>query len=207
MGGEDVAERAMGALVSVMREMLFRRKLEMVLVGLNGGGKSTLLQVLADGRPISTNPTISLEMKQFNHKGTAIKCWDLGGQERFRAEWPRYTRGVDVILFVVDAADPDRISNARHELHQLLENEELSKTPVLVVSNKIDLDPHVTKSEMVSNLNLDYITDNPWEIVEVSALRCANLDGVFSWLLKQKKKQGGRMGRKKYKPRPRVKVI
>jgi ADP-ribosylation factor-like protein 8 len=36
-----------------------------------------------------------------------IKVWDLGGQKKFRGMWERYCRGVEVIVFVVDASSPD----------------------------------------------------------------------------------------------------
>lgn len=39
-----------------------------------------------------------------------MKMWDLGGQPRFRSLWERYCRGVQAIVFVVDAADVDSVS-------------------------------------------------------------------------------------------------
>ena len=34
---------------------------------------------------------------------TAVTVRDIGGQKQYRSEWARYTRGCDVIIFVVDA--------------------------------------------------------------------------------------------------------
>jgi len=50
-----------------------------------------------------------------------LKCWDIGGQAQYRSEWGRYTRGCDVIIYVVDAHAYDMIPMARQELHRLLE--------------------------------------------------------------------------------------
>mmetsp|Transcript_9288 Transcript_9288/g.38099 ORF Transcript_9288/g.38099 Transcript_9288/m.38099 type:complete len:81 (+) Transcript_9288:429-671(+) len=58
-----------------------------------------------------------------------MKCWDIGGQAQYRSEWGRYTRGCDVIIFVVDAHANDTLSLARKELHRLLEGV-LSSTTV-----------------------------------------------------------------------------
>jgi len=79
-----------------------------------------------------------------------------------------------------------RMSEARKELHRLLEHPGLSTTPVLVLANKIDLQPHVVRCllfcsdvgavfvgltvvlasqsevELIKELNLDYIVDNPY---------------------------------------------
>jgi ADP-ribosylation factor-like protein 8 len=42
-----------------------------------------------------------------------IKLWDIGGQPRFRGMGERYCRGVNSIVFVVDAADPDQFEAAQ----------------------------------------------------------------------------------------------
>eukprot|EP00301_Raphidiophrys_heterophryoidea_P002352 c11093_g1_i2.p1 GENE.c11093_g1_i2~~c11093_g1_i2.p1 ORF type:complete len:190 (+),score=53.98 c11093_g1_i2:1-570(+) len=188
MGRELEKQQRMGLVWSAIRNLLFAKKLEMVLVGLENSGKSTLLGMMSEGRAVETIPTVGLAMKQFRHGGTSIKCWDLGGQEKFRQEWARYSRGVDVILFVVDSADVNKVSVAKKELHQLLEHEELARIPVLVISNKIDLEGHVSRSDLVKELNLDYVTENAWELVEISALRATNLESVFAWLMKQQKR-------------------
>jgi ADP-ribosylation factor-like protein 8 len=99
-----------------------------------------------------------------------MKCWDLGGQSQYRQEWGRYTRGCDCIVFVVDAHAthllPDakagtsrylgssivklcRLYHEYSELHRLLEDTELASTALLVVSNKIDLDPHATEQQLI----------------------------------------------------------
>lgn len=52
-------------------------------------------------------PTIGFQMRRVTKGNVAIKMWDLGGQKRFRSMWGRYCRGVDVIIFMVDAADED----------------------------------------------------------------------------------------------------
>ena len=36
-------------------------------------------------------------------------------------------------------------------------------------------------------LNLDYISDNPWLVMSCSALQNTNVDEVLKWLIKQSK--------------------
>ena len=90
-----------------------------------------------------------------------------------------------MIIYVVDANALDSIPLARKELHRLLEDRELATTPVLVIANKIDLDPHISEPDLIRELNLDYITENPWIVIPVSALKVINIDQVLSWLIKQ----------------------
>ncbi|CAE7523697.1 Arl8 [Symbiodinium microadriaticum] len=175
----------MGNVFQRLLNMLFTKKLEVVLVGLENSGKTTLLQVLSDGSPTETAPTIGLNVKMVKRGGVQMKCWDLGGQSIYRAEWGRYTRGCNVIIFVVDAHAMDILPDVKIELHRLLEDRELSTTPLLVVANKIDLEPHATEPQLIKELNLDYIVDNPWIIIPCSALKNTNIDEVVQWLLRQ----------------------
>ncbi len=46
-------------------------------------------------------------------------------------------RGVNAIVYMVDAADSDKIEAARNELHNLLEKPQLAGIPVLVLGNEI----------------------------------------------------------------------
>ena len=50
-------------------------------------------------------------------KNVRIKVWDLSGQEKMRHAWKYYFESVNGIIFVIDAADRDRIADARDELH------------------------------------------------------------------------------------------
>jgi len=116
-----------------------------------------------------------------------MKCWDLGGQAQYRQEWGRYTRGCDVIVFVVDTNAQTRLPEAKAELHRLLEDKELASTPILIVANKIDLEPHASEQTLIRELNLDYITDNAWIIIPCSALKTINVDEVVQWLINKSK--------------------
>ena len=53
-----------------------------------------------------------------------------------------------------------RIDEARRELHRLLENPELATTPVLVLANKIDLQPHIVRRPAHSLWQLQGVPDS-----------------------------------------------
>lgn len=169
-----------------LRRMLFTRKLEVVIVGLSNCGKTTLLHVLTDGVPIQApTPTVGLNVRMIRKGGVQMKCWDLGGGEQSRMEWGRFTKGCDVIVFVVDANAMHLLPDAKMELHRLLEDRELAKTAILIVANKIDLEPHASEPLLIRELNLDYIVDNPWMIIPCSALKTINVDEIIQWLIKE----------------------
>jgi len=103
---------------------------------------------------IESVPTLGMNLKTMKHENVNMKVWDLGGQYRFRDDWFRYALACNVILFVVDVADKERIPEAKKELHRLLEKKDLNGLPLLVIGNKIDVEGHVTKAELVKGLRV-----------------------------------------------------
>ena len=179
----------MGALLSFFQSAA---KMELCIVGLENAGKSTLMNVLASGDTSETVPTVGLNVKVVKKGGVTMKMWDLAGQSAYRSEWSRYARGVDAIVFVVDVADVPRVAEARRELHRLLEDTTLAATPILIAANKVDISPHMPEQQLIKELNLDYLLDNPWIICPISAKHKQNLDVFLTWLLKQRKGEATR---------------
>lgn len=174
----------MGNFLAALKSLFSSgKKLELCLVGLDNGGKTTLLNVLAMGHPVETIPTVGLNVKVVEKEGVHLKVWDLGGQERFRREWPRYTQGCDCILYCVDSSDYQRAELAGSELHKLLSDPSLADLPLLVCLNKIDIEPHMSKEDCITHLQLGRVTSNPWVVVPISALQQINIEEVVDWLV------------------------
>lgn len=68
--------------------------------------------------------------------------------------WERYCRGVQAIVYVVDAADKESIETARGELHELLSKHSLDGIPLLVLGNKNDLPGALSTAELIDKLEL-----------------------------------------------------
>jgi len=173
--------------LSAIRELFFSKKLELVLIGLQNSGKTTFCNYLSFGKFVEEPPTVGLNVKIMQKGGVTCKVWDLGGQEKYRSEWPRYTKGCDCIAFVIDTQEPTLLPTAKKELHRLLEDRGLSSLPILILANKIDLGPKISEQELIKGLNLDYIVDNPWVVIPVSARDGSNVDKALEFLIKQAK--------------------
>jgi GTPase SAR1 family protein len=82
---------------------------------------------------------VGQNVSKFDASGVHWSLWDLGGGERFRDDvWPTYFAEVDVIVFVVDAANDERLAEAKACLSALMKRADLKYTPLCVLANKQD---------------------------------------------------------------------
>ncbi|RMJ21254.1 ADP-ribosylation factor family protein [Aspergillus sp. HF37] len=154
------------------------------MVGLQNAGKSSLLRVLAGGEfTVDSIPTIGFNTKRVQKGHVALKCWDLGGQPRFRPMWERYCRGVNAIVYIVDAADRNALPAATEELHELTSKPTLDGIPLLVLGNKSDLAHKLTVDELIEAMDLRSITRREVSCYGISAKEETNLDAVLHWLI------------------------
>lgn len=124
-------------------------------------------------------PTVAFNRKEVKKGHVSIKCWDLGGQPRFRTMWERYCRDVNAIIFVVDAADKPALPVAKEELHALLEQETLAGIPLLVLGNKSDLREKMSVDELIEGLELKKVVQREISCYGVSAKAETNLEAVL----------------------------
>lgn len=102
-------------------------------------------------------PTVGFNMRKITKGNVTIKLWDIGGQPRFRSMWERYCRGVNAIVFMVDAADEEKLEASRNELMQLLDKPQLDAIPVLVLGNKKDVAGALDERQLIERMNLSSI--------------------------------------------------
>jgi ADP-ribosylation factor-like protein 8 len=98
--------------------------------------------------------------------------------------WERYCRGVDAIVFVLDASDQAKLSSAKTELYSLIEKPVLKGIPLLVLANKNDLQEAISVDEVIETLSLRSITDREVACYSISAKNSNNIDKVLEWLMK-----------------------
>jgi ADP-ribosylation factor-like protein 8 len=121
-------------------------------------------------------------MRKVTKGNVTMKLWDIGGQPRFRSMWERYCRGVHAIVFVLDAADHDKLDAAKAELKALLEKSMLEGIPLLVLGNKNDLEGALTVEELIERLSLKNYADREICCYSVSAKSQDNIDSTLKWL-------------------------
>ncbi|TYI45589.1 hypothetical protein E1A91_D13G048000v1 [Gossypium mustelinum] len=157
-------------------------RIRIVMVGLDGSGKTTILYKLKLGDLLKTKPTIGFNVETIQYKSICFDVWDIGGESKIRPLWKHYFLNVQAIVFVVDSSDRERIPEARKELHWVLADKELENAAVLVLGNKQDLSDAMSSSEMADKLCLHSLGQRPWYIQKTSACSGYGLYEGLHWL-------------------------
>ena len=108
------------ALPAVMKE-----DYHVVMIGLDGAGKTTTLYRMKFDQYVNTVPTIGFNCEKVRgslgaSRGVTFLVWDVGGQEKIRPLWRSYTRCTDGIIFVCDSSDEERLEEAKMELFRTM---------------------------------------------------------------------------------------
>ena len=112
---------------------------KILFLGLDNAGKTTLLGKLTTDEIHIHRPTLHPNVEDLALGGIKLKTFDLGGHAEARRLWRDYFTQCDAVVFMIDAACPERFPEVRAELEQLLQAEELLTAPFLLLGNKIDM--------------------------------------------------------------------
>ncbi|KAJ3125938.1 Arf GTPase arl1 [Nowakowskiella sp. JEL0407] len=174
----------MGALISRLLSLLWGQKeVRILILGLDGAGKTTILYRLQIGEVVTTIPTIGFNVETVQYKNIKFQVWDLGGQTSIRPYWRCYYANTDSIIYVVDSSDRDRLGTSKEELAAMLEEEELKDASLLVLANKQDLDGAMTHAEVSQALGLTDLKNRQWTIFKCSAKTGEGLTESLDWLV------------------------
>ena len=180
--GPFVCPLAAGGLISYFKSLIGSREMRILILGLDGAGKTTILYRLQVGEVVTTIPTIGFNVEQVTYKNLKFQVWDLGGQTSIRPYWRCYYSSTDAIIYVVDSSDKDRIGISKQELISMLEEEELKKAVLVVLANKQDLETAMSVAEVHQALGLDLLKSRTFQIFKTSAVKGEGLEEAMEWL-------------------------
>lgn len=172
----------MGGLFSYFKGLLGSREMRILILGLDGAGKTTILYRLQAGEVVTTIPTIGFNVETVTYKNLKFQVWDLGGQTSIRPYWRCYYTNTDAIIYVVDSADRDRVGISKTELVSMLEEDELKDAVLVVLANKQDIEGAMSVTEVHGALGLDKLKNRTFQIFKASATKGEGLDESMEWL-------------------------
>lgn len=172
----------------LMRKLKTEKKAKILILGLDAAGKTTLTKYVNTGEFFEgLTPTIGQNIDTINFEGWDITTIDVAGQEQFRFLWDIHYPGSSAVIFVIDAADIERLPEARDILRiHLINNPYLVGVPALILANKQDLPAAIQAPMLIQLLNLHLdMKDRTFAVFDCSALTGFGVVEAFTWLVNQ----------------------
>jgi len=150
----------------VEREEARRREVHVVVAGLEGAGKTSLLYDTVLDMKLPTSPTTehhNVEKFQYRDKDFVIS--DLAEQalatKRGSIWETHHHKGISLLLFVVDATDQQKFNTNKELLHsRLMKNDKLKNLPIVVCANKSDKKEAANEDTIRKVLDLASLSNN-----------------------------------------------
>ena len=169
-------------LTKLWTSLVGKKDVRIVMVGLDAAGKTTILYQLRMGQTIKTIPTIGFNVETLEYKGVNFTVWDVGGQDKIRVLWKHYYQNTDILIFVVDSNDRDRIQEASKELKKMLDEKELKDCAVLIFANKQDINGALSPGEVSEKLGMSNLKGRSWLVQGSSAITGQGLKEGLDWM-------------------------
>ncbi|XP_021036877.1 ADP-ribosylation factor-like protein 11 [Mus caroli] len=157
---------------------------QVVMMGLDSAGKTTILYKLKGNQLVDTLPTVGFNVEPLEAPGhVSLTLWDIGGQAQLRATWKDYLEGIDLLVYVLDSTDEARLPEAVAELKEVLEDPNMAGVPFLVLANKQEAPGALPLLEIRNRLGLEGFQKHCWELRACSALTGQGLREALQSLL------------------------
>ncbi|NHJ01915.1 MAG: GTP-binding protein [Candidatus Heimdallarchaeota archaeon] len=170
---------------SILRRIFHAKeseKYEIAIIGLDGAGKTTIVNRLLRSEFIPTTRTLGVNYRTVRYRQIEFNLVDLGGQQIYRnLLWHDSIKKASAIVFVLDSADI-RISEASEAFWNSIQQND--KVPVLFIANKIDLPGSRSFDLIVKDLDLPRAARSarPVGLFRISAKTGENFYDAFDWL-------------------------
>ncbi|KAI6648904.1 ADP-ribosylation factor-like [Oopsacas minuta] len=163
-----------------------------LILGLDGSGKTTLTYLLKYKELITTLPTVGFNIEELQiAKKLTVRLWDVGGHHKVRHLWTHFYMTTSGIIYMIDASTRERLKESKDEFYHVLKHPDVKENiPVLIFTNKIDIEGSLSINEIIEYFELKEFVTNPWCVQNCST---QTQEGVwkgikiFSDMIKQNK--------------------
>ncbi|KAM4622973.1 ADP-ribosylation factor 1-like isoform 1-T2 [Discoglossus pictus] len=158
----------MGTLVSRIQGLCgkpYPLNARVVMFGLDGAGKTTILYRMKLNETVRTYPTVAYNVETLESaNGMSLTVWDVSTGAKGRPLLRFYLPDSHGMVFVVDSTDVERLDEAEEMLFGLIQDDAATFMPVLVLANKQDLEGARSPSQIALDLKLDKYTYKKCEV-------------------------------------------
>ncbi|KAM4030980.1 uncharacterized protein ACNLHF_018563 [Anomaloglossus baeobatrachus] len=163
----------MGTLVSRVQGLCDRmklRKVTIVMIGLDGSGKTTILYRLKQNEAVTTYPTATYNVETLDiFENLSLVIWDVSLGAKGGPLKRHFLECCQGFMFVVDSTDTERFYDAHDDLYYAVTMDSQA-LPFIVLANKQDLDGACSPPELVNHLKLHHYPARQWDICGCSGL-------------------------------------
>ena len=145
------AEPAASSAAAQQQDQAAAEPVTVMLVGADGAGKSALAAALV-GKAVTEKPAPTSGFQNFEGRrpgAPALTVFDVGGNAGVRSIWDDYYTEAHGLVFVVDAAAPERFEEVAELLRTTCTHEAVRGKPLLVLATKQDV-PHAADAAELS---------------------------------------------------------
>lgn len=154
--------------VAELGEGVLKRKI--LMVGLDGAGKTTILYQMKLGEYKQTQTTIGLNVETIKHKNLELLVFDVGGQAR--SLWSYYFDDLDALIWVIDCADKERMSIVKEEIKRVTDALQKQDYILMFYLNKQDLKTKLDTPEVIEQTGLSEV-----DVKDVIVQKCSATKG------------------------------
>ncbi|KAG8136108.1 putative ADP-ribosylation factor-like protein [Naja naja] len=162
------------------------KEAQIIMLGLDSSGKSTLLYKLKCNEVFLTEPTIGFNVEMIKtSKDMTLTIWDVGGQQKMRTAWDNYLEDMDCLVYVVDSSDKRHLEESKKELELILRHDNIKNVPVVILANKQDLPGALSAEEITQRLNMKkHCQNRNWYVQPCCSLTGDGLSEAFQKVTK-----------------------
>jgi small GTP-binding protein len=126
---------------------------KVLVLGLEGSGKTTLCDRLKYNEIYVRYPTIGFIVDNVSINKLQVTIWDFGGHSKIMKLWHNYFEYTDLVVVVVDSTNNEQNEEVKC-IFKMLE-EKLPGIYVIILLNKIDLKCSWDVKEFIEVMELD----------------------------------------------------
>jgi len=161
-----------------------KMEMRVVALGLDNGGKTSILFKLKQNEFVSPITTIGFNVETIEHNSVKFTIWDVGGVQKLRPLWRHYYLNTQAVIFVIDSTNTERLSEAVDELAKLLEEKRLKDALILIYANKQDLPSALPLDQLRERIHR-LCTGRTWTLIGCSAHTGQGLQEGLDWMARQ----------------------
>jgi PAS domain S-box-containing protein/small GTP-binding protein len=161
--------------------LLKRPEAKIFIYGLSKAGKTTIVKDLQNSVNKQPTPTTDVSISRIFINNMSVMTYDAPGQGKLKDLWKPHLKNQDALVFVVDITDKERFTEAADFLHSVANMHDMSKLPLLLLFNKIDL-MEIEKEYLATKLKVDELQNPEYKIYLTSGLTGEGIEDAFNWL-------------------------